>query len=87
MAFDDFKTIGAATQNRGVAGFQTKATGIGGDVWTAFIDDADDTDGHGDAADFHAIGSRPFVENSANRVFQFRDLLKPLGHGLDARCD
>ena len=50
------QTVGAAAQDRGIAGFQAQRAGIGGHVRPAFIDDADDAERHPHALDVMPFG-------------------------------
>ena len=78
------KTIGAAAQDRRIAGFHAQRSGIGRHIGAAFIDDADDADGHAHPRNFHAVGTRPLRHHFAHWIRQLRNILKPLRHGLDA---
>ena len=48
------EALRAAAQDRGIAGFERQPAGIGGDVGTALIDDADDAERHRDTLDQRA---------------------------------
>jgi hypothetical protein len=78
------KTIGATAQDDGVAGFQADAGRIRPDIRPAFVDHADDADGHGNTAEAQAVGPGPLRHDVTQGIGQCRDLLEPDGHGLDA---
>ena len=63
----------AAAQNGGVAGFETKAGGVGRDVGARFVNDDDDADGRGNFLQAQAVGARAFVEHAADRIGQGGD--------------
>ena len=74
----------AATQNGGIAAFQTQARCIGRDVRARLIDDADHAKRHAHMADLDA-GRAPFdVGDFASRIGQRGDLFEALGHAFDA---
>jgi len=73
-----------ATQNRGIAGFEREAAGIGGYVRPALVDDTDDAEWHGDPLDRKAVRTRPFGQHAADRIGQGGDRLEPGGDRLDA---
>ena len=74
----------AAAQNGGVAGFETKAGGVSGDVGTRFVDDDHDANGRGNFLQAQAVGTSAFVEDSSNRIGQRRDFAQTFGHAGDA---
>ena len=76
--------LGAAAQDRGVAGLQAQRAGISGDVGTAFVDDADDADRHAHALEFETIGPRPLCEHGADGIGKRGDVVKALRHAVDA---
>ena len=81
------QTVGAAAQDRGIAGFQAQRAGIGGHVRPAFIDDADDAERHPDPLDSHAIRSCPGFGNDANGILERAHGVDGGGNVLDpARC-
>ena len=55
------QAVGAAAQDRGIAGFQAQRAGIGGHVRPALIDDADD-------AERHAARARCACRSAASRI-------------------
>ena len=60
----------AASQNRGVAGLETKAGGVRGDVGAGLVDDDDHADGGADFLELQPIGPDPFVEDFSDRIRQ-----------------
>ena len=72
--------VGAAAQDRGIAGLQAERAGIGGHIRPAFIDDADDAERHPHALDGQAVRPRPGFGDVADRVGE-------RAHGLDAGGD
>ena len=78
------QALGAAAQDRGVAGLQTQAAGVGGDIGPAFIDHADDAKRRRDALDLQAVRAIETRQNAADRVRQIGDLLQSTGDRLDA---
>ena len=65
---DRAEAVGAAAQDRGIAGLQAQRAGIGGDIGPALIDDADDAERHPDALDAHAVGAPPRRQHGADRI-------------------
>ena len=68
----------AAAQNRGVAGFETKARGVGGHVRTRFVDDDDDADGRGDFLQLQTVWARAFIEDFSDGIGSAATSRKPL---------
>ncbi len=77
------QAVGAAAQDRGVAGFQAEGAGIGGDVGAALVDDADDAERHPHPFDGHAVWPGPGGHGCSDRISQAGDGLDPGRHGLD----
>jgi len=78
------QALGAAAQDNGVCGSQAEGASIGRHVGAAFIDDANDADGHADAREGEAAGPLPGVEHRANRIVKGGDIGDALRHRLDA---
>ena len=76
--------IGAAAQDRRVAGLEAQRARIRRHVRAALVDDADDAQRHAHALDLQAVRPRPLRQHRADGIGQRRDLLEALGHGLDA---
>ncbi len=53
------EALGAAAQDRGIAGLEAERAGIGGDIRPALIDHADDAERHPHALDAHAVRPPP----------------------------
>ena len=75
--------VGAAAQDRRIAGLERQRPGIGGDVGTAFIDDADDAERHPHALDGHTVGPGPGFGHPADRIVQAAHHVEALGHRRD----
>ncbi len=73
------EALGAAAQDRGIAGFQAQRRRVRRDVGAALVNDADDTERHRDALNLEAVRTLPFGEHPAERIGQ-------RSNGLDARC-
>ncbi len=78
------EALGAAAQDRRIAGLEADAAGIRGHVRPRLVDDADDAERHAHALDGEAVRPRPFGQHGADGIGKGRDLLQPLGHRLDA---
>ena len=76
--------LGAAAQDRGVAGLEAERGGVGGHVGPALVDDADDAERHAHALDRHAVRPRPALGDLADRIGEVADHLDAVGHGGDA---
>ena len=74
----------AAAQDRGVAGFQRKRTGVGRHVRAAFVNDADRAERHAHALEPETVGSRPLGEHGADGIGKFGDFFKPGRYTGDA---
>src|SRR5258705_7379527 len=74
--------VGAAAQNRGVAGLEAEAARIRGDVGTAFEDDADHAERHAHALDDEPIGAGPARPNPGNRAGEGPPLFPPFSDPL-----
>ena len=74
----------AAAQDGGVAGLETKAGGVGGDVGTRFVNDDDDADGRGNFCKRKPLGRVRSSSTRADRVRQRGDFAQAAGHGGDA---
>ena len=79
------KTVGAAAQDHGVAGFQAQHAGIGGDVGAAFEDHRDDAERHPHALDGHAVGALPALGDDADGIGDVAHGPDAVGHRIDAR--
>ena len=66
------EALGAAAQDRGVAGLEAQRAGVGGHVRAALVDDADDAERHAHALDGHAVRPRPAFGDLADRIGQRR---------------
>ena len=66
------QAVGAAAQDRGIAGFQAQRAGIGGHVRPALIDDADDAERHAHPLDRHAVRSCPGFGDGTDRILEAR---------------
>ncbi len=80
-----FEAFGAAPQDHGIAGLEAEPARVGRDVGTAFVNDADDAQGHANAGNLEAIRPLPGRDDLAHRVGQSGDLVQPPRHGFDAR--
>ena len=78
------KTLRAAAQDRGISRFERQPAGIGGHIWPALVDDADNAERHRDALDVEPVRPRPAGERAADRVGQFGDRFEPGGDRFDA---
>ena len=78
------QAVGAAAQDRRVAGFQGERAGVCRYVRAAFIDDADDAERHAHALDGHAVRPRPGFSDSSDRVLERRNRIDCRGDRLDA---
>ena len=76
--------LGAAAQDRGIAGLEAERGGVGRHVRAALIDDADDAERHAHALDRHAVRPRPALGDLADRIGEIADHLDAGGHGGDA---
>lgn len=50
------KSVGATAQDRRIARLEAEATGVSRHIGAALVDDSDDTDRHGNARNFEAVG-------------------------------
>jgi hypothetical protein len=75
--------LGTAAKDDSVAGFQAQRTGIGGDVGTTLVDDADDAERHAHALDQHAVGTSPLRDHRTDGVVECSDVLQTFCHGRD----
>ncbi|MPM29989.1 hypothetical protein SDC9_76531 [bioreactor metagenome] len=73
---------GAAQQGR-VAGLQTDAAGVGGDVGPGLVDDPDHPERHPQLADPQPVVGGPAADHIADRVGQAGHLAQPVGHRGD----
>ena len=76
--------LGAAAQDRRIAGLEAQHAGVGGDVGPALVDDADHAERHPHPLDGHAIGPRPALHDGADRILQVAHHLDPGRHRGDA---
>ena len=76
--------LGAAAQDRGIAGLEAERGGVGRDVGSALIDDADDAERHAHALDRHAVRPRPALGDLADRIGEVADHVDAGRHGGDA---
>ena len=76
--------VGAAAQDRRVAGLEAERARIRRHVRAALVDDADHAQRNAHALNSEPVGPRPFCQHRTDGVRQRRDILEPLGHGLDA---
>ena len=74
----------AAAQNHGVAAFNTKNSGVGGNVRPRLVDDGDYADGDATFFDDHAIGANAFGQALAHRVWKRGDFTDALEHAVKA---
>ena len=79
------QALGAAAQDRGVAGLQAERAGVGGDVRPALEDHADHPDRRADPADVQARGPVPFGDHLPDRVGLGGDGAQAVDHAGDAR--
>ncbi len=78
--------VGAAAQDRGVAGLEAQRAGIGRHVGAALVDDADHAERRAHALDRHAV--RPLPSSTCTLPtgsLSVGDHLEALGHRPDAR--
>jgi hypothetical protein len=73
----------AAAQNGGIASFEAKRAGIGGDVGPALVDDSDDAERHAHAVDDHAVRPGPAFAHCSDRVGQRAHDVDSFGDGAD----
>ena len=74
--------LGAAAQDRRVAGLQAQPCRVRGHVGARFVDDADDAERHAHLADLDAGRAVFHVADLADGVGQGGDLLQAFGHAL-----
>ena len=79
------QAVGAAAQDRGIAGFQAQRAGIGGHVRPALVDDADDAERHAHALDGHAVRPGPGFGNDADGILERAHRVDGGGDGLHPR--
>ena len=60
--------LGAAAQDRSIAGLEAQRAGIGGDVRTALVDDAHDAQRDAHPFDGHSIWPRPTLGDGTDRI-------------------
>ena len=77
------EALGAAAEDRGVAGLEAERAGVRGDRRAALEDDADHAERHCDALDDQAVGPLEAGEHPIDRIGQRRDRLEPRGDPLD----
>jgi hypothetical protein len=63
-----FDGLGAAAQDGGVTGLETKRRGVARDVGARFINDGDDANGHTDLVQTEAVGPRPLCHYFPHRI-------------------
>ena len=73
-----------APEDTDIAAFQGQGCRIGGDVGTAFVDNGDDTHGHGGFLNFQAVGTDVLLQNRAHRVRKLYHIPDALGHTGDS---
>ena len=79
------QALGAAAQDRGVAGLETQRAGVGGDIGPAFVDHADDAERRRRRARCAARwGDRTLARTRPTGIRQIGDLLDAARHRLDA---
>ena len=77
------KSLAATPQDGGIAALEAEHRGVAGDIGAAFVDDADDPDGHADLAHFQTVGAFPGREFLPHGVRQAHHLPHALRHGGD----
>ena len=75
--------LGAAAQDRRVAGLEAQPRGVGGHVRARFVDDADDAQRHAHHPDLDAGRPVPEVGDLADGIGQRRDRVEALRHRGD----
>ncbi len=78
------EALGAAAQDRRIAGLEAERAGIRGDIGPALVDHADDAERHPHALDAHAVGPPPRRHDGADRILELADHIEAGRHGLDA---
>ena len=76
--------LGAAAQDRGIAGLEAERGGVDRHVGAALVDDADDAERHAHALDRHAVRPGPALGDLADRIGEIADHLDAGGHARDA---
>ena len=79
------KAVAAATQDHGIARFDTQGAGIGSDIGARFKDHPDDAERRAHALDMEPVGAVPFGNDAANRIGQFGNCRDGLDDPVDAR--
>ena len=74
----------AAAQDGSIAGFEAERRGVGGDVRTSFVNNADDAERDAHLADLDAGRAVLDVAHLADRIGQRGDLFDAFGHVVDA---
>ena len=77
--------LGAAFEDRRVAGFEAQPGSISSHVGAGLVDHANDAEGHPHLADLQSIGPAPHRYGFANWVGKVSDDLHPLRYGIDPR--
>ena len=78
------EALGAAAQDRGIAGLEAERAGIGRHVRAALVDDADDAERHAHALDRQAVRPRPALRSL--RRPDRRARRRPRGRPPSRRC-
>ena len=76
----------AAAQDAGISRLEAKGSGVGGDVGTRFVDNADDAERHAHVTDLDAARPKFELTYFADGIGQRRDFAHAFGHCRDARC-
>jgi hypothetical protein len=76
--------LGAAAQDRGVAGLQAEGGDVDGHIWSRFVDDADHADGDAALAQTQPVGQPAALEFASHRVGQFGHAPRIRGQRGDA---
>jgi hypothetical protein len=84
IAAFELLALGAAAQDRGVAGLEAERGGVGGDVRPALVDDADDAERHRARARSSCRSARPALGDRADRIGSAAHHLDAVRHGGDA---
>ena len=76
------QAVGAAAQNRGIAGFQAQGPGIGSNVRPALVDNADDAERHPHPFNGHAVRPGPGFGHHPDRVLERAHCVNGFGNRL-----
>ncbi len=78
------KALRTTAQDDGVAGLHAQPCGIGRNVGPAFVNDADDAEGHRNTLYGEPVGPPPLRQDAPQGIGQLRNRIEPGGHRFDA---